>query len=452
MSRTETPPDAPRRKSLREGVGYASTLGLSLLLPFAQSIALQRYLSNEEFGVWTTVAAILGIVGSISVGFDRAQLLSTSASSTPDAVAEGLAPFWSWNIQRSAAVLAAWTIGAWFYFDGAIRWPALLAGGGLVFQLALVQPLVGVGIAVRQPLDVVLRAGLPRLALIAGVVLVAESIGHVSLSVFGVLYVVASLVSAITLALWAWRLVGGGLGSALRISWSRTRNYMKVGLPYAALSLFSAIYLQGDVVMLAHFVPMDEVAAYGRAFSLCLLASAGYAPVSMYFQSRLARALANEGDAEFRRVANRWSLVGAAAICVGVSAAMAFGTCVLPLVTPVDALTLELMPLVLFGWLLYYLPPYGEMFHFTAQPRVVLVGSSVFAVFNLLLNAIWIPEYGVVGAAWATCLSYILLRSYYISQTMRQARMRLFATTWLAILGGALATAGVIVLLGGRPV
>ncbi len=47
----------------------------------------------------------------------------------------------------------------------------------------------------------------------------------------------------------------------------------------------------------------------------------------------------------------------------------------------------------------------GPALTMTGHPKVNLINSSIVVVINVILNILWIPKYGIIGAAWATLVS-----------------------------------------------
>ena len=68
---------------------------------------------------------------------------------------------------------------------------------------------------------------------------------------------------------------------------------------------------------------------------------------------------------------------------------------------------IPILVLVVYCTFFYQFGVNYEFFH--SRPRVVAIGTVVAAVTNIILNAIFIPKYGMYGAAIATLLSYIVL-------------------------------------------
>lgn len=53
----------------------------------------------------------------------------------------------------------------------------------------------------------------------------------------------------------------------------------------------------------------------------------------------------------------------------------------------------------------------GQLFGAIKQPKVIMLTTIASAIVNTILNAILIPKYGVLGAAIATAVAYIVMFS-----------------------------------------
>ena len=70
----------------------------------------------------------------------------------------------------------------------------------------------------------------------------------------------------------------------------------------------------------------------------------------------------------------------------------------------------EIAPILALGGLfqgIYYIYVAG-LFYFKKNmliPVITIVSGTV----NVILNLLWIPDYGLAGAAWATVIGYVIL-------------------------------------------
>ncbi|MEE2827643.1 MAG: lipopolysaccharide biosynthesis protein [Myxococcota bacterium] len=102
-----------------------------------------------------------------------------------------------------------------------------------------------------------------------------------------------------------------------------------------------------------------------------------------------------------------------------------------------------IVPILCFGAFIrsYYLVASGVVLANKTVARWIAVATLPSAALNILLNALWIPEHGMYGAAWATATSWIVCM-LAMGGLARHARKVPFkygrATALLALVGAAL--------------
>jgi O-antigen/teichoic acid export membrane protein len=65
--------------------------------------------------------------------------------------------------------------------------------------------------------------------------------------------------------------------------------------------------------------------------------------------------------------------------------------------------------------------------------QVSLQRTAIGAVVNVVLNVLWIPDYGAIGAAWATLISYGIATFWLIQGPRSFTCMRLMARGLLPV-------------------
>jgi O-antigen/teichoic acid export membrane protein len=93
------------------------------------------------------------------------------------------------------------------------------------------------------------------------------------------------------------------------------------------------------------------------------------------------------------------------------SAAMAvLAPTVVRLLDPKVAFAAEIVPILPLAGLfqgLYYI--YVSVLFYYKENRLIPVITIVGAIVNIVLNLLWLPKYGLVGAVWATVVAYAVL-------------------------------------------
>ena len=115
---------------------------------------------------------------------------------------------------------------------------------------------------------------------------------------------------------------------------------------------------------------------------------------------------------------------------------LVFAACAL--VTPVAAPMIELfygkeyLPtanlLIVLIWSevpIFFAAALGSALVARGLQRYMPIGAGLGAAMNILLNLIWIPRYGAMGASWATVISYSVSGIFYLLLISRLARWSL---------------------------
>lgn len=198
---------------------------------------------------------------------------------------------------------------------------------------------------------------------------------------------------------------GGGFETA------RVRRYALYGYPIAASLALTVVLSSTDRFLLAAFMDESAVGAYHAGYSIAnrtldvlflWLGSAGQPALVMAFE---------RGGLDRLKEAAREQL--STFLLIGLPAAAGVALVARPLaevligedlrtaaagVTPVIALSA-----LLFGLTAYY---FGQAFTLGKKTKLLLVAMAIPAGLNVVLNLILVPRFGLMGAAWATAVSF----------------------------------------------
>ena len=219
------------------------------------------------------------------------------------------------------------------------------------------------------------------------------------------------------------------------------RQLLKFGHPliYAGLAfwLFGAM----DRWMLAAFSSVDEVGIYSvahRFSAVVLFVSAAFGQA----WSPLAMKIRSDRPSQYRLIYANVLLVLFGAMTVLASMVSMFSSEVLSLLMPSNYIGAA-MPLAVLSL--------GVAFQATQQVTGVGISlekktylfariSWITVLVNLVLNMMFIPSFGAVGAAWATTLSFLVLTSLYLYHTqilhplpLDKLRLAGLCSVWLGI-------------------
>lgn len=368
---------------------------------FATTLVLSRYLGPARFGQYTYVFAFYMLFLAIS-DLGVGTVAVREVSQRRERATEILAGLLSLRILLAlAAMAAAWTGVAIF---GA---PAGLLPSLLLFSLILLFT------ALQLPLTV-LRADLrPGYIAAVGVTSRLVGLGLVLLFVW-----LRSGVTAMVLAFVASEAL------FLVVSLSYVRRFIKLGctidLPLwrsalgsgvfvGLVSLCAALINRLDFLMLERMTDMTQVGLYAAAYRVTNTAEALPLIIMASVYPLLSR---YKNDPERLRRIYQQSLLTLAGL--GLSAGIAV-TALAPFIVRLlfgggyEGTTAALRVLIWSSVCVYAFLTSTNLLIGVGRERGLLVLYAIGAALNFLLNLLWIPRFGIVGAALATTASYALV-------------------------------------------
>jgi len=190
-----------------------------------------------------------------------------------------------------------------------------------------------------------------------------------------------------------------------RFVWRYVRETLPVSLPLVPHQLMALGLVVADRFILQHYRPLSEVGIYSLAYTcgmaMFLVSSSilqAFSPI--YFEAARAGAAARRPLARLAEgVVSMWGAIAVAGIFV----------------SPFFARILDaryeqvgrLIPLVIAAYLLHALFTLFQLQTLEGgKTRFVLYASSIALLVNLSLNLLWIPRWGMYGAAYATVVGY----------------------------------------------
>jgi O-antigen/teichoic acid export membrane protein len=404
---------APRA---RRAAGWAEEFGIltfaNVLLKLRALLLLPlvtRLLGVGPFGIWIQVTAVVALGSEISeLGLQTAAVRLVAGTEDRD---ETRVRYWTIFCTALALALAG---GLVFFLLAPLLavWLTRDAGTTHVFRLAAVlmplTTLTDVQSALTRGLHQIRRYAVLKVLISGGELLACV----------GALLLVPALSSALV-AMLAWRATIGTvlLLSALRrvpFTLPRTptaRAALAYSLPTVPGSVSRGLLDKADRFVIGFFLGPVAVAAYGAAYTFAQLLLQVVQPLREMMVPRLGR-LWDRGE--------RAQVLGAIALAwryfllLAIPAAVGLGVLgeeVLRLLTTPE---LARQGGGLVGWIAVGIVLFGanmlvNQVFFAGQwtGRVALVYGTG-AVFNVLLNLVLVPRMGLMGAAAATILSYLL--------------------------------------------
>ena len=214
------------------------------------------------------------------------------------------------------------------------------------------------------------------------------------------------LAGGIRASVFAWRTIRDvGLG----FSTARLREMVVFGAPLilSNLALFTLNF--SDRFFLKHFQSLQAVGVYAVGYKFgFLLNVAIIAPFTMMWQARMYLIEGRpDRDKIFSRIFIYYSLILILA-ALGLSL---FGREITQvMVDSRFSSSRTVIPAIAFAYVVYGIGYYLQTGLLLAvRTRTIGALSAVAAVFNLGLNAALIPRFGMLGAAWATVLGFLVI-------------------------------------------
>lgn len=222
--------------------------------------------------------------------------------------------------------------------------------------------------------------------------------------------IIALLLGSLWNVAWAWRHVHA-LGWR-ETSWNMedVRAIVKLAVPFALAGIFVKVYSYVDTLFLEAYWPKTEVGHYAVAYKLTY----AFQFLPLTFVAALypgLSAMHARGDKEELTRALRGSLrlmlLLSVPIAVGLSAfsqlvPTLFGKAYAPAISVLSILSWVLIPI-------FWDFPVGSLLNATHRAHLKTASMAIAMVVNVILNAVLVPRYGAVGAAYAALVSFTIL-------------------------------------------
>jgi O-antigen/teichoic acid export membrane protein len=245
--------------------------------------------------------------------------------------------------------------------------------------------------------------------------------------------IVAAL-QVVLLSVWTIRKVG------VRFRAYLMRAMLGFGLPLVLsnMSLFTLNF--SDRFFLQHLRSLDMVGVYAVGYKFGYMLN--YLVVQPFFvmwQSRMFAIYAQPGH---RKIFGQFFTLYAMALTyAGLGLAILSPEIVRIMVSPRFAASQEIIPIVAFAYIIYGIGYYVQVGMFVTN-RTGLIGAigAAGAAINLTLNYFLVLRYGMMGAAWATLLSFlaIALASYWMSNRVYPLPLRVGGVSLAIMLAAVL--------------
>ena len=270
---------------------------------------------------------------------------------------------------------------------------------------------------------------------------------NISLNIFFIVYlrkgveglVHASFITAVFFALIYFIIMLPEL--KLTFSVKILKNLLSFGLPLVPASIASLAMKYVDRFFLQHYSTMSEVGLYSLGYNIGLVMNMTVQAFQMAWPSHMF-AISKKLDAEytFAKILTYYLFILG---FIGLAISTLSKEILFVMVTPEFYGAYKVIPLIVISYILYgvsFITNTGFTIHNKMKfvPPIFIVTSLL----NLLLNFLFIPEYGMIGAALATILSYLclavihtLVNQYFWKIPYEYKRIGKIIVVWIILYG-----------------
>lgn len=310
-------------------------------------------------------------------------------------VAVGLAGITALRLYPPTADLLPLPVAAMVLYAVAVAWVRL----GVDVARALGHP---VAAAVAEQMY-------GRLAMLAvvGAVVVAGA----ELSAAGALYVwiLGAAVSGLVLLRTIRRAANLGAAATIGRRWQRYRLWLSVSTTMLVTPVFFFIVSETDVLALGFFRDPAEVGIYNVARRLAEITQFAHAAVVALVLPRLAEAYGQRDFGRFQACVDTMNLAALVPGCIAIVLLVTLRYPLLSLFGPEFAVGQGIVVIMCATRLVdMLLGPASEILMMSGRHVLASRINIVFSVFNIVLNLLLVPRYGMVGAAVTTLTTITL--------------------------------------------
>jgi O-antigen/teichoic acid export membrane protein len=383
---------------------YGATLA-TMVLSLGSAALLTRTLSGEEYGVWSQFRIVSGLVMtglSLNLGHG---FLRFGAGASPER--RGVIFSHIVGVQVALVLLGLLVVLPFADTLGELAFGrpglSLWLGVGAWALVTLVQ--------VQLVNSLLMQSKAPR----AYGLLSAYRI--LTLVAFAALFVWPRVEVAVIVSVSMLLCVAVALGVSARneLRWPRLglgpiRELLLFCLPLLPVQLAMWVVASSDRFFIKHYAGLEEVGRYALVYTFALLIPTIYAAVSGIFMTAIVRWY--EGE-EYERVGAAVSWALRAYVAVGGAMLLGLFVGARPIITwlskaeyAFDGVEEVALAVGAGGFLFGLFQILTRLYDLAKRPWIISAIWVSAMVLNLILNALWIPSMGAMGAALATAVSY----------------------------------------------
>lgn len=396
-----------QRRFLRDVVGVLNSNVFSLACGIGVSILLTRILGPEGFGLYSAIAIIPIIVVSLThLGIRGASIFHLGKKLYDES--ELVSTVMVLLIYSSTAGIILSIIAYYFYQepDFKLLWIALIL---LIIPARLAIIYIG-GVFLGK--DEIKKANnLNWMTNLVHLVLAIILVWLMDMSILGA--IISMLVSSLLIGGYAIYQVTSIFDVKLRIHKKIIVELLKLGVLFSVAFFFIQLNFRLDILLLQKLSSEQEVGIYSLGAHVAELLWQIPLAISIVVFSRTANIeeteLMEKHTGKLLRITFLLAVLAAVAIFITAPYIIpfVFGAEFIPSVRIIQYILPGIILIVIYRILSGHLAGLGK-------PQVTIYIFAPALVINILLNLLWIPEYGGKGAAMATNISYALGTAGYL--------------------------------------
>jgi len=258
-------------------------------------------------------------------------------------------------------------------------------------------------------------------------------------------FVAANAVSAGGMAAYAWRKLD--LGHVLSGATMALRGeLLRFSLPLMGVALTGLVMTWTDTLMLGYFMRAEDVGVYSVGVSLSQVLLFGVNILGFVFMPIAGELYARRNTAELKRtyqVLTKWAFAASFPVFLvlfffpEMTLAFLFGKQFEAASAVVRLLSVRYMAAIMIG-------SAGMLLMVMGRPRLQLAIASIVSVLNVALNYLFIPVYGLAGAASATLVSSSVGLAMYAAALYRMSGIHVFTSGYFKPAAASAAIAAII--------
>jgi O-antigen/teichoic acid export membrane protein len=417
------PPDippsaAPARRAARDVVGQIVARVLNALLGVAVTIAIVRALGPRDYGVWSSLLAVIAIVGYLNtLGLEDVAV--RHAAMDPPREATWISALLSLELILSVPVtIAALVVTLVIAPDDAARVAAILLSlTCLLSALSSVRTVFQLRIRNRWTAGFELLNGL---LWAIGVFAIAFAGGGIA--AFAVAFLASSAIVNVAQFVLArrqisFRLRGGG---------PARRELVRIGIPFAIASLLYLSYTQIDQVLVFEIAGQKAAGLYGAAskvFDRALVIPGSilatmFPMIAAAYRDDVVRMRALVQTAVEVLLVATLPFVSLVAVIAGPLMRLLFGEAFAS-AGPALSVLMIVFAISSFSYVA------GDLVIVLRLQRRYIIYATVGLIVNVALNLLLIPTYGFIAAAWVCLFTEALVVGLALRTAFRAIDQRL---------------------------